>query len=136
MLANMIVKPRTYIRDLVNNEECKIITMKFMKTVQSLTYIVKSELSQLDDNFDSNFTIIDGQHPPILGLYLSGKIGPETLIIIDDLIGCFDYWNKNIQDTIIWPDVYRMCQKYKPFLSEVYDKDKMKTVIMGYFQAL
>ena len=31
-------------------------------------------------------------------------------------MGCFVRWNKEIDDTIIWPDIYISCQRYRPFV--------------------
>jgi hypothetical protein len=32
-------------------------------------------------------------------------------------MGCFVRWNKEIDDTIIWPDIYLSCQRYRPFVT-------------------
>ena len=29
----------------------------------------------------------------------------------------FERWNKEIDDTIIWPDIYLSCQRYRPFVT-------------------
>ena len=134
LLANMIQDPTRWIGDIVRSDECETIYRQFNKRVQSLTYNFKSEVGQLDQNFNSNFIVVDGQHPPILRKFLKDEISPETLIILDDLTGCFKHWNNHIGQDFIWSDIYRMCAKYKPFLAEIYDREKMRLIVANVFQ--
>jgi len=130
ILANMVNNPKIWIGDIVGEEGEKVFT-EWTKKQQSLSYVFKTELGKLDEDFDSNLITKDGQHPKLLRLHTSGNISQETLIIIDDLTNVFSYWSKKVLDKIIFPDILNRCNKYKPFLN--YDKTKMKNILVAQF---
>ena len=130
ILANMVNDPKIWIGDIVGEEGEKVFT-EWTKKQQSLSYVFKTELGKLDEDFDSNLITKDGQHPKLLRLHTSGNVSKETLIIIDDLTNVFSYWSKKVLDKIIFPDILNRCNKYKPFLN--YDKTKMKNILVAQF---
>ena len=75
-----------------------------------------SKIGEQNIKFDDLFRCADGQHPPLLSLYTNSEIAIETLIGFDILLKCFRRWNKEIDDPIIWPDIFTLCQRYRPFL--------------------
>ena len=130
ILSNMVNNPKIWIGDMLSDNGEQVFT-EWTRRQQSLSYIFKSELGKLDEDFDSNLITKDGQHPKLLRLHTSGNISKETLIIIDDLTNVFSYWSKKILDNIIFPDILNICSKYKPFLN--YDKSKMKQILVAQF---
>ena len=130
ILANIVNNPKVWIGDMIGENGEKVFA-EWKKRQQSLSYVFKSEMGKLDEDFDSNLTTKDGQHPKLLRLYTTGNICMETLIIIDDLTDVFSYWSKKILDNIIFPDILNTCYKYKPFLH--YDKSKMKHILVTHF---
>jgi hypothetical protein len=130
ILSNIVNNPKIWIGDMLSDNGEQVFT-EWTRRQQSLSYIFKSELGMLDEDFDSNLITKDGQHPKLLRLYTSGNISKETLIIIDDLTNVFSYWSKKILDNIIFPDILNICSKYKPFLN--YDKSKMKQILVAQF---
>ena len=130
ILSNMVNNPKIWIGDMLSDNGEQVFT-EWTRRQQSLSYIFKSELGKLDEDFDSNLITKDGQHPKLLRLHTSGNISKETLIIIDDLTNVFSYWSKKILDNIIFPDILYICSKYKPFLN--YDKSKMKQILVAQF---
>ncbi len=130
ILSNIVNNPKIWIGDMLSDNGEQVFT-EWTRRQQSLSYIFKSELGMLDEDFDSNLITKDGQHPKLLRLYTSGNISKETLIIIDDLTNVFSYWSKKILDNIIFPDILNICSKYKPFLN--YDKSKMKQILVAHF---
>jgi hypothetical protein len=130
ILSNMVNNPKIWIGDMLSDNGEQVFT-EWARRQQSLSYIFKSELGKLDEDFDSNLITKDGQHPKLLRLHTSGNISKETLIIIDDLTNVFSYWSKKILDNIIFPDILNICNKYKPFLN--YDKSKMKQILVAQF---
>ena len=129
ILANVVENPNVWVGDIVG-EKGDAVFMEWKKKQQSISYVFKSELSNLDEDFDSNL-ITTGQHPKLLRLYINRSISKETLIIVDDLTNVFSYWNKKLVDKIIFPDILNTCNKYKPFLE--YDRIKMKSILVDMF---
>jgi hypothetical protein len=133
ILANMIFDPTLWIGDLLDNEKADEVFAEWTKKQQSLSYMFKNDLSELNDDFNSNLLVNDGQHPRLLQLYNMRRVNLETLVIIDDLVHNFSYWEKKIADPIIFPSINRLVSKYRPFMS--YDKKKMKTILLDKFQS-
>lgn len=131
ILANMIVDPSMWIGDMLE-EKAQQNYISWAKRIQSLTYNFKRELNELNENFDSNIVVNDGQHPLLLTLYMQEKISPETLVILDDLTKCFVYWDKKIQEKMITPHINTFVSNYRPFLE--YDKDKMRRIVVDKFR--
>ena len=118
--CNLRENPKTWIRELVG-VRAEETYAKWKAYQESLTYnllqdITKIEEAHSEGDFSSLFLCRDGQHPDLLNLYTNSVISIETLIAFDILMECFERWNKEIDDTIIWPDIYLSCQRYRPFL--------------------
>lgn len=130
MLANMLVKPNIWIRELLD-EESNSRYIEWKKRQESLSYTFKTELKNLKEDYQQNFISRDGQHPYIMTLYNQRQISLETFTILTASANIFSYWDKVIVDRIISRDIIRLSRKYKPFL--VYDEKKFKEIIRGHF---
>lgn len=130
IVANMVVKPNVWIREIVEQEgEDRYID--WQKKIDSLSRIFKTELNLLDDNFQANFTSVNGQHPFIMTMYLQKKISLETFSILAKISNIFPYWEKEIVDKIVARDIIRLIKKYKPFLE--IDEKKFKDIVRERF---
>jgi hypothetical protein len=130
LLANMVVNPNSWIRDIVEDVGDERY-VDWRKKMDALSYTFKSDLSKLDDNYQANFVTPDGQHPHILRLYLQKQISLETFTIITNLSNIFPYWDDNLVDKIVARDIIRLSKKYRPFL-EINEK-KFKDIIRDRF---
>lgn len=131
ILANMIVDPSMWIGDMLE-EKAQQNYVSWAKRIQSLSYSFKRDLNELNEKFDSNIVVDNGQHPQLLTLYMQEKISPETLVILDDLTKCFIYWDKKIHEKLIFPHINTFVSNYRPFLE--YDKDKMRKIVVDKFR--
>lgn len=133
IVANIVEdNPNVWVGDLANEQRAEDNYKKWLGRQESLTYTFMNDLDQLDPVYNNNLIVEKSQHPLLLKLYIKKKIHIETLIILDDLCGFFRHWNKQIEEDIIWPMVYRKCKKYRPFLK--YNKDKLRQVVVDKFQ--
>ena len=130
MLANMIEKPNAWIRDIVEDSgEARYLDWK--KRIESLTYHFKSQLSELEDNWQDNFATPDGQHPHVLRIFIQKRISLETFTILTHFANIFPYWEKNLVDKIVASDIIRLSKKYRPFLE--IDEKKFKDIVRERF---
>jgi hypothetical protein len=134
VLANLIKNPDIWIGNLIDSEDANACYLEWSKRQQSLSYIFKNDLEELDDDFNQNFVVEGGQYPNVLRLYNSKKISIETLVILDDLTNCFKYWDKTINDTIVYPSINKVVKKYKPFVD--YEKSKMRQICLDKYSVL
>lgn len=130
MLANFLAKPDMWIRPMLEQEgEDRYI--QWQRKIDSLSRVFSQDLNQLDDNFQANFTSVDGQHPLIITLYLQQKIQLETITILAHISNIFPYWDKEIVDKIIAGDIIKLIRKYRPFLE--IDEKKFKDIVRKRF---
>ena len=131
MLANFLKSDDIWVKNLTGDEASEQYN-KWLGKLQSISRSVENELSVLDDDFDSNFKVLDGKHPNLLKLYLADKLSIETFIIVYDLVGCETYWNNKLKNDFIWDEVKKKIKKVRPFI--VYDKTKIKNIIVEKFR--
>ena len=67
-------------------------------------------------NFDIIFNCDEGTHPKLLKAYLAKKISLETLVILDRLVRYRRVFDREIDESYIWPKVSMLIQKYEPFV--------------------
>jgi hypothetical protein len=139
IVANMIHDPGIWIGNMVGVQAEKVYS-EWKKRQQSFSYQLESEICDVSNSFTSDnvenefnnlFICPAGQHPELLTKYNQGDICLETLICFDIIFNCFAKWNIEIQDTVIWPDIYLLCRKYVPFLS--IDRVKCQSIMVKCF---
>lgn len=130
LVANFIDGDLKWIGDLFSDESDKVYN-NWLKRQQSLSYIFEQDLNKLCTNFNDNVIVKNGQHPHLLKQYLRREISIETIIILNDIFGFFGHWNKKIDDTVLWPSIYKKLQKYKPFFH--YDAFKCRNIVKNVF---
>ena len=121
-VSNFIAKEKFWIGNTLSEESRNIYTM-WRKKIQSLSYIFENDVKVIIDeindreiDFDSVFKIQDGQHPIILRLTLADRVSLESFLILNKILDFFPQFNRRIEETIIWPDYYKKCVKYEPFV--------------------
>jgi len=130
LMANMIVKPNVWIREVVEQEgEDRYID--WTKKRDSLTRVVKDDLNKLRAEYQDNFITVNGQHPAIMTLYLQKQITLETFTILTHSANIFEYWDKKVVDKIVASDIIRLSRKYYPFLE--IEQKKFKNIIREHF---
>jgi hypothetical protein len=85
-----------------------------------MQYHLTEDLKFLKDSQQEDpqkaFEVQGGSHPPLLKFLLGKKIRIETVIATNRVLGFIDKWNKQIEETFIWPNVSRTISKYDPFV--------------------
>ena len=129
ILANLIKSNDVWVRELVSDKAQQNYN-EWMKKTQSISRLLESELSCLNDDFDVNFRVVQ-THPPLLKLYLSDRISLETLVILTTLTGCLGHWDKSMTNDVLWSEVKKKIAKTKPFIH--YDLEKVKKICLDRF---
>ena len=94
----------------------------------------KTLILEQDYKFDDLFKSVNGQHPPILKMFLSKKINFETVLILDEILSFTKQLNKNINEKVLWPKLYDRMIRYRPFLN--YNITKFKLLLKKKTQAI
>ena len=98
--------------------------------IQSLPYVFENEVEAMfDENetFNNIFNVEDGQHPPIVRHVFGNEVSLETFVVLDSILNFSSKFNENIEETVIWPELYSMCNNYAPFV--VVNKQKYVDIL-------
>lgn len=112
------------------DEKCSNRFRDTQKKLQSLEYLFKNDMSQFE-SLDEAFVVKNGDYPKLLNMYNRGDIMTETMVILNHTCKIFDYWDKNISDTIIWPRTKQKLLKYSGFVS--FDMNKYNKLLKDLF---
>lgn len=122
-VCNFFHNSKTWIGNLIRADGETIYT-KWKKYNQSFTYnfrndclLVRNIIDGDRISFDDVFHISNGQHPRLLRLLLSEQISIQTFIILDKILSFIKNWDKQIAETIIWPEKSFKINKLKPFVN-------------------
>jgi hypothetical protein len=90
---------------------------EWKKRQQSLSYIFKEQSQEMLSEANLN-EVLDAskQHPPILKMFLGGKICIETLVIWDKIFLFGNNFDKKLLDPV-WEIVSLKVKKYSPFIN-------------------
>ena len=127
--AAYFIQDKTWIGEMLEDEG---IYASYQKRVQSLGYTFENDMSILSElgSFDQVLDSTDG-HPKIITAYLGGDINIESVVILNQLTGFMNRADKEITETIVWPDVSRKIRKYSPFVQ--YNLEKAKNIVLRVF---
>ena len=131
ILSNLVENPKLWIKEIAFSPSAEIVYKDWNKRQQSLMYLFKEELANLNQNFDSNFKSEENTHPYVLKLYFRKEISLETLVMLVDLVKCVKYWNKKHEYDPVVEEVLTKISKYRPFLN--YDRDVVKKIVLDKF---
>ena len=117
-LSNFVSNTNLWVGDIIGKSGDDHYK-EWSKKLEALYYYYEQDLEyMLEQNieFDDIFTSKNGQHPPILKMFLSKRINFETFILLDDILSFSKQLNKNISEKVLWPKLYDRMIRYKPFL--------------------
>jgi len=130
--AQFTTSDKTWVGDMLQDEEKYT---EWQKRQQSLTYNFEQDINKLAEEvatFDDIFTISEGNnYPLVIEKYMQEEITLETVVILDRLTGFMRRADKEITETIVWPDVSKRIRKYGLLLR--FDMDRMRKVVLRVF---
>lgn len=132
LLANIVRNHKVWIREIVE-EKGEDTYLEWQKRMDSLTYLFKSDLKKLKDDYRQNFTVSGGQHPYVMTLYLQREISLETFTILAKVSNTYELWENEIVDKFVARDIIRLSKKYYPFM-EVDQKKFSKIIKERFFE--
>ena len=118
-----------YTGDMIRDEDTYT---QFLKRIDSISYLFKNELEEISDVKFDKLLEIEDTYPKIVQLHLEGTVSLETVCIINRLTGFINKANKQITETILWPDLFNKISKYQSFLK--FDDNKMRKIILDVFK--
>jgi len=120
-VSNFVDNNKTKWIGELSNIDAEKTYANWKKRIQSFSYMFEQELLIAKDKLHTAnpaelWESVSGSHPEILKLYLGKKISIETLVASDVVLNYLPKWDREIKDTIIWPDISKSIRKYSPFI--------------------
>lgn len=126
MMVNFLAD-RTWIGQMLDDDAFDN-TKQYVKTLQSMSYTFKNEIEKYD-NIKDLFKMESNGYRKFLNDYMRGDISFQTLIILDHFIGYIDKFDDEPRDDYLWSKFVFKARKYKPFLIQSIDTNKMKQAL-------
>jgi hypothetical protein len=118
----------------VFNTDAKERYLDWKKRIESMSYNFEKEIKHINNLAEDNnrefkdlFSVQEGQHPPIVKMYMKGVVSIETLVILNKLNSFASKLDLELKDDLVWPDISRIVKKYSPFLSV--NKEKYNAIL-------
>ena len=107
--------------------------LKYQKSIQSLGHNLQQDCSKLAEKYslDECLKSAVSDYPLVVNKQMEGEINFETVIVLQKLTGFLDHANKKVQETLLWPDLYRRYKKYLPFV--IFDEERIKKIVLDAF---
>lgn len=130
LIANLLSDSNLFIGNVDLNKY-----NEWARITTALSYNFAQDLKNMDPDFDYNFKFRpDNIFPPVIDLYLAGKLNLETLIILVGITRCMHFWDKNIDsDNPVWRSLKKKIGKYAGFVE--FDRTKYSKIIVSVFKA-
>ena len=139
-LSNFVSNTNLWVGDIIGKSGYETYK-EWSKKLESLQYYYEQDIDYIiermttkDIKFNDLFTSVNGQHPPIVKMFLAKKINFETLIILDDILKFTKGLSLSITETVLWPKLSDRMKRYKPFLTynitkyKISLRDKLKEI--------
>ena len=126
-VSNFVTNTNLWVGDIIGKTGDDNYT-QWSKKIEALHYYYEQDIDYIleqDYKFDDLFKSVNGQHPPILKMFLSKKINFETVLILDEILSFTKQLNKNINEKVLWPKLYDRMIRYRAFLNYNLTKYKM-----------
>jgi len=126
IVANLLVSDRLWVGDLLS-EDADVRYKSRQKVIQSLSYVFENDCRTLFEGRNANdiLKVDDGDYPVLLRKALRHEISIETICLLNKIINFIPKWDKQISDTIRWPDYRKKLVKYASFLPQDIVKYKL-----------
>jgi hypothetical protein len=134
LVSNFLIKDSIWVGNLLD-AEADAANLKRKKTIQSLSYIFKSDCEKIFSDVENPNTVLtvnDG-YPSLLTNWIYDEISLETLCVLNKILGFLPMWESKITDDIVWPTYMMKIEKYSPFIQIDLDKYReiLKCVVFG-----
>ena len=110
----------------------------WQKAMQSISFVFERDLYTMHtwctsnkSTFDDLLVVRDNQHPLVCTMYVREDIDIITVVILNQLTGFLEHANKQITETLVWPDLYRKLKKAETFVR--INSQKMKKTVVKVF---
>lgn len=129
IVASMVVNSKIYPAYLVGDEAEKNYK-NWSERQENIAQKFKEDLGKIEE-FRRDFSVIGGQYPQVLSLFLADEISVESLAILNSMLKLDKAWSGKMNDPVTWPEISMKLRKYHPFIR--YDHSLVKQIFIDKF---
>jgi len=129
LISNFLENDKLWVGTLLE-EDADVVYKKRLKTIQSLSYVFENDCRKLfegETNPNNVLRVEHGEYPKLLKMALRKEITYETFCLLNNLLEFVNVWDRQITDTIRWPEFRKRMVKYASFLPK--DSVKYKLIL-------
>jgi hypothetical protein len=132
-VANFAYNDSQWSKSLLQ-DDAEELYATWKKITEAMSYNFISDIKLLMENrtgkeFNDLFKVTNGEYPVLLTKVMQKEVSLETLVILDKLFNVIAKWDKQIEDTFIYPKLSMKIKKYGAFLNV--DTAKYKSQLKG-----
>jgi len=126
-IVSNILAGKKWIREFTDDESVET-RVRYQKVEESLTYTFENEVDNLFTVSGPReaFRSVDGQLPPVMIEFISGRLSIQTLVILNSMVKFTSNLDKQLEDDYIWSQYSMLVDKYQPFLH--FDTKKFQSI--------
>ena len=128
LVANFMRHGDVWLGTMLAEEQYDKTYLRWKGYQAKIVYEFGEEIVQLSGQFKKSINIKGNGHPLLMRMIMREDISFETAIIIDSLTGCFKYWDTKLKDDVIWVEVKRELEAYKPFVK--FDREECRKKLL------
>lgn len=126
--ASHIISDIGYITDMIESDDIYLAWLKKIQSISRVFAVDMETLSNKADTFDELF-VVNGNYPTIIDSLLRDEVTLETVTLINSMTDFLKRTDKQVTETILYPELSRKIRKYVPFIRV--DQTKMKRIILN-----
>jgi hypothetical protein len=126
--ASHIISDIGYITDMIESDDTYLAWLKKIQSITRVFAVDMETLSNKADSFDELF-VVNGNYPVIIDSLLRDEVSLETVTLINTMTNFLRRADKQVTETILYPELSRKIKKYAPFIRV--DQAKMKRIILN-----
>ena len=133
LIANLSEDSNRYITDIVSDRGQDIYA-RWMGRSSARSYNLRRYLQTKDCTLSALFKVEPNGYPPLITDMLSNKATLDDVVTLLKTFGekrIIKYWDQNIDDPLLWPELKMRIQKYIPFVQV--EKSLIKQTVVDCF---
>lgn len=132
LVSNFVYRDIGRSYDLMRDEADKIYK-EWLKNTQSINYVFNQDINYLSEKtLRGLIRVPKNKDPELLINYYKGYTRLETLLIMHLILDFIPYWEKKINDKILFPHNLKRWKKYLRFMTHI-DLPKYEQVLKDKF---
>ena len=109
---------------------------RYLKLIQNFSYLFKGMIGGIVTPLDGYLSPTNGEYPLIIQEYTRGDVDIDIVVLFDIATDFLSFTNSKIDDTLLWPEMYKLFVKTRIFMEKDFSKKTIQKVMFKHFSNL